>query len=187
VITLPNRDILARELFTDKIGIEIGVYEGAFSEVILSCNPKKLYLLDCWESQTSGEYRRDPINWQNFSPIYQLVLSRFGHLENVEIVKKYSQDFVKEIADEYFDFVYLDSNHTYRAVFEDLVSWYPKIKKGGIFAGHDYFYDPNIPWVEVKFAVSNFLNREPDYITCDNITPPEKFDGLPVPSWAIIV
>ena len=166
---------MAHELFSNKIGIEIGVFEGDYSGIILLSNPKKLYLLDCWETQV-GEYQKDPLNWKNFSECYQLVLSKYKHLPNVEIVKKYSHDFVNEIPDSYFDFIYLDANHTYNAVLQDLKSWYPKIKKGGIFAGHDYFYNENIPWVQVKPAVLDFLGREPDYMSLDHC-----------PSWAVIV
>jgi len=39
---------------------------------------------------------------------------------------------------EYFDFIYIDANHLYRYVLEDLMFWYPKLKKGGIICGDDY-------------------------------------------------
>jgi predicted O-methyltransferase YrrM len=42
--------------------------------------------------------------------------------------------------DEYFDFVYIDANHSYASVKADMV-WWNKVKEGGVFAGHDYTLD----------------------------------------------
>ena len=40
--------------------------------------------------------------------------------------------------DEYFDFVYIDGDHSYEAVIKDLDSWYPKLKEYGVMCGDDY-------------------------------------------------
>jgi hypothetical protein len=34
--------------------------------------------------------------------------------------------------------VYIDANHEYASVVEDIALWRPKVRKGGILAGHDY-------------------------------------------------
>jgi len=38
----------------------------------------------------------------------------------------------------YFDMVFIDADHTYKAVKEDITLWKPLIRKGGILSGHDY-------------------------------------------------
>jgi hypothetical protein len=43
------------------------------------------------------------------------------------------------IAPESLDFVYIDASHDYESVKQDLACWWPKVKFGGMFAGHDYF------------------------------------------------
>ena len=43
-----------------------------------------------------------------------------------------------------FDFVYLDADHSFESVWQDLSVWYPKIRIGGILAGHD-FLDGELP------------------------------------------
>jgi hypothetical protein len=59
--------------------------------------------------------------------------------------------------DESLDFVYIDANHAYDFVKQDIELWYPKVKKGGYLWGHDYidlnwYNDPN-------FAENNnFIN-----------------------------
>src|SRR5260221_412005 len=47
---------------------------------------------------------------------------------------------VEDFEDESLDFVYIDANHEFRYIAEDLCEWTKKVKKGGIVAGHDYFY-----------------------------------------------
>jgi len=36
------------------------------------------------------------------------------------------------------DFIYVDARHDYCGVKEDLINWWPKLKKHGIMCGHDY-------------------------------------------------
>jgi predicted O-methyltransferase YrrM len=43
------------------------------------------------------------------------------------------------------DYVMIDADHAYEAVAKDIAAWLPKIRPGGILAGHDY--TPEIPGV----------------------------------------
>jgi len=47
---------------------------------------------------------------------------------------------VEDFEDESLDFVYIDANHEFRYIAEDLCEWTKKVKKGGIVSGDDYFY-----------------------------------------------
>jgi predicted O-methyltransferase YrrM len=46
--------------------------------------------------------------------------------------------------DDSLDFVFIDAGHDYDSVTKDITNWYPKIKNGGIIAGHDYHYDVGV-------------------------------------------
>ena len=46
----------------------------------------------------------------------------------------------EDFKDESLDFVYIDANHEFRYIAEDLAEWTKKVRKGGIVAGHDYFF-----------------------------------------------
>jgi len=59
--------------------------------------------------------------------------------------------------DQSVDFCFLDGDHTYEAVSEDVRNWFPKIRPGGILAGHDYVSDEH---AGVKRAVDEFF-RDP--------------------------
>jgi len=38
-------------------------------------------------------------------------------------------------------FVFIDANHNYEYVKKDILAWFPKVKEGGVLAGHDYSSD----------------------------------------------
>ena len=58
--------------------------------------------------------------------------------------------------DEGVDFCFIDGDHSYASVTADLGTWWPKIRPGGIIAGHDY--RQNDSWlVGVTPAVHNFF------------------------------
>ena len=64
--------------------------------------------------------------------------------------------------DKYFDFVYLDGDHSYEGVKKDLDSWYPKLKKFGVMCGDDYG-NMHLPVIE---AVSEFVYEHKLLVTC---------------------
>lgn len=150
---------------------EIGVAKGMFSEEILKISkPKKLYLVDCWEHQNAPNYKLDPNNVSNKEQKrrYDLVKEKFKDKANVFIRKGYSSHVAKKFPNHFFDWVYLDANHTYNEVKRDLSAWYPKIKKGGIISGHDYKRIANFP-IGVIPAVDEFIkNRNLEMFLIDD-------------------
>ena len=45
---------------------------------------------------------------------------------------------VHHIPDDSCDFIYLDGDHSYAGCLADIKAYWPKLKDGGIMAGHDY-------------------------------------------------
>jgi len=58
--------------------------------------------------------------------------------ENVELLIMTSTEANKKIKNGSLDLVFIDANHSYENVKEDIGNWLPKIRKGGIICGHDY-------------------------------------------------
>lgn len=56
-----------------------------------------------------------------------------------------------KIPDEFFDWFWIDADHRYSKVKRDIKLWYPKVKKEGVFAGHDYDVRENTPPYNEKF------------------------------------
>ena len=67
-----------------------------------------------------------------------------------------SQEHAAEIPEA--DVVYIDANHSYQAVRDDIAVWYPRITPGGALCGHDYYQEKH--WPGVKRAVDEFIARE---------------------------
>ena len=55
------------------------------------------------------------------------------------IIRKTSMDALEDFKDGELDFVYLDGDHRFRQVAEDIVEWEKKVRKGGVVSGHDYW------------------------------------------------
>jgi hypothetical protein len=55
------------------------------------------------------------------------------------------------------DMIFIDADHDYGAVKKDLINYYPKLKKGGIFAGHDYTENCGVVTAVDEFAADNKL------------------------------
>ena len=64
-------------------------------------------------------------------------------------------DAVKDFENESIDFVYIDGNHGFKFITEDIYEWSKKVRKGGIISGHDYIYssDPRLHHLDVKYVI----------------------------------
>lgn len=139
-------------------GIEIGVATGKFSEILMRSNLKKIYFLDPWrEYSTKESPYNDCVQKEHDKRYIATVekLSKYG--DRSEIIREDSTSGLLSFQDNYFDFIYIDANHSYEFIKRDLDNWYPKLKTGGIFSGHDYVYEP--PIYCVKLAVDEFCKK----------------------------
>ena len=137
------RDLYRRLGKSHLIGAEIGVAGGDnVRHIIQLLNLSEFHLVDIWE-----DYEMRGRIEQRYSKQYETVKTNFASYKNIHIHKAASVDKAKEFPDNYFDFVYIDANHT--RVQEDIAAWLPKIKSGGTIGGHDY----TSGWKEVVAAV----------------------------------
>ena len=69
-------------------------------------------------------------------------MEKFG--SHFFLARSFSVPTAKKFPDGHFDFVFIDGNHYYNYVYADIKAWLPKVKVGGILAGHDYVDRPKI-------------------------------------------
>jgi len=132
--------VLLKSLNLNGNGLEIGVNDGGYSVYILTFGLKKVYLLDAWKEFPKTDY----IDIANVEQIIQD--KRYQHVlkimqpygDKVEVIRGDSREEFKRFIDGFFDFIYIDANHEYKYIKQDLINWYPKVKVGGVIAGHDY-------------------------------------------------
>ena len=178
---IKSQDDFPREFCAGKVCAEIGVAQGSYSMFILQHAPAQLHLIDCWKNQPQTFYPGDDANrpQDDNENTYNHVLRTFLHLPGVAIKRAFSFDAAQEYPDKFFDFVFIDAVNTMPMALADCVAWWPKVKPGGILAGHDYNLGelPGCPALQVAEALKHFLyliHREKlDFV-------PEQQD-----SWAI--
>ena len=125
------------------IGVEVGVHEGDHALSLLeNLDIKKLYLIDPWEYYK--EYERDYKGYMDEIitglPDAEKVTRRrmIKYKNQVEIIKSFSSKCLTQIPDN-LDFVYIDANHNYKFIVEDMNNFWKKVRIGGIMGGHDYY------------------------------------------------
>ena len=154
----------------DFICAEIGVWRGYLSQHILKKSPKQLYLIDPWVSQNyAGRWYN--IEQDRMDEIYHEVVDKFKDCANVDIIRDYSLN--AEFTDGSLNWVYIDGDHSYLNVLEDLRHYYPLIKNGGFLCGDDYgWYDKHHEDKPELFggpqrAVDEFTNEHNLSLTID--------------------
>lgn len=119
-----------------KIGAEVGIDRGEFSEKICEAG-LGLYAIDPWLAY--GDYDGTG-NQKWFDSSYKHAQKVLSIYPKAKIIRKTSMEAVSDYPDGSLDFVYLDGNHQFKYIAEDVYEWSKKIKKGGAIAGHDYIY-----------------------------------------------
>ena len=142
-------------------GAEIGVKLGKYSDLLLSTwNGAKLISIDPWLEAEPDEYvDRANVQQDQHQRFFEATRSRLAkHGARSEIWRRTSTEAAGHVADRSLDFVYIDARHDYDSVIEDLAAWFPKLRPGGLIAGHDYV-DGDFPQgvFGVKRAVDEFF------------------------------
>ena len=145
---------------------EIGVWRGDFSQRILDVlAPKELHLIDPWlfaphfpRRWYGGSLARGQAD---MDAIMESVRQRFRTSPAVQIHRAESMAAVEQFPANYFDWVYIDGDHSTSAVLADLEAWYPKLKPQGSLVLDDYYWRDEAGKRSVKAAVDAFLGNRP--------------------------
>jgi len=171
-----------------QIGAELGVAQAEFSKTICEINPQlKLIGVDAWAPYKGyTDYTKE----STFNTMHEEVERRMAEYVKrgrFEVIRKFTEDAAKDIPDGSLDFVYIDANHQDPWVTQDINTWAPKVRKGGIVAGHDYVRVKRVEWA-VKDAIQKYTrdnNIDPWFVLgSDAVVPGEVREGSR--SWMFI-
>lgn len=126
---------------------EIGVWTGLNALELRQLFPyAHLYLIDPWELTPNYLDAGAPPDFEAhlYEQAYECTKWLFRHDPNVTILKKSSTTALTDVPD-HLDLVFIDGDHSYRAVKDDIQNWKRKVRRGGLLTGHDYH--PNFPGV----------------------------------------
>lgn len=119
---------------------EIGCAFGGFAKVMLSNWKGSQYvMIDPWITQDPSIYKERQEEAWTYERWFEECSEIAASDPRVSIVRKHSSDAVNDFDDCSFSCVYLDGNHSLEHVRQDLADWWPKVKPGGLFSGHDYY------------------------------------------------
>jgi hypothetical protein len=155
-----NRDDLP-EFFVQqgyKVGAEIGTSKGVFAEKFGKAG-LKLYCIDPWLDYP--DYSRGDEKWQQDLNLQYNRTRELLEPYDCILIRKKSMAALSEFEDESLDFVYIDGNHEFMYVLNDIHEWSKKVKKGGCICGHDYFHsNPHgFEIIKVKEAVDVYTKH----------------------------
>jgi hypothetical protein len=110
-----------------EVGVEIGVGAGVNSMYLMDNSQiKLLHGVENWSVR--GPKKRQDLTKEE--------LKAYG--DRFNLIEMNSRKAAALFEDESLDFVYIDGDHRYKGVKADIELWYPKVRKGGFFGGHDY-------------------------------------------------
>lgn len=132
-------------------GVEIGVQKGIFSNQVLTAwRLNSMYhLIDPWAKQSDAVYNDGANQPQNIQDetMNSAQAQTAKWTDNVTLWRSFSDEAASNFEDLSLAFVYVDGNHYFEYVLRDLELYWPKLRPGGIMAGHDYSnaFDKGVP------------------------------------------
>jgi SAM-dependent methyltransferase len=155
-------------------GVEVGCGHGKNARKLLQGEPRlHLIMVDPWSPEYSYGWLRKQRKLERAKSQernerrYRATIQHLGdHIGRTTIYRMPSNEGAKLVEDQSLDFIFIDGDHRYDAVVEDIELWRPKLKPGGLFSGHDYGH-PEETWgvtQAVDEALGDAVNVGDDFV-----------------------
>jgi len=151
--------------------VEVGSWLGrsaAFMgvEIVNSEKPISFFCVDTWKGSVTEKYHQDMVaaNGGSLRSLFE------KNVEGLPVMSLEgdSAESASTFDDESVDFVFIDAAHDFESVSRDIRAWYPKVKPGGVIAGHDIGWSglfaavqSAIPAKEIEQRRSSWWHRKP--------------------------
>jgi hypothetical protein len=150
--------------------LEIGVFKGEFLHYLeKNCNWSSIDAVDLFEGITcSGDADGNNVAYHDVGKGYLELVEKYKENPNIKIHKSNSIHFLQNQEDNTYDIIYIDGDHSYNGVKQDLMNAFKKIKNGGYIMGHDYEMNmkkaKNYYEFGVKQAVDEFCKTHNQFV-----------------------
>ena len=141
----------------DLVGCEIGVCHGFTTELWVKKIPniKKIYAIDNYPSFVDWDGTR--VTEDRQAETKRRCIERLEpYKDKIEFIFDTSENAAFNMKEDSLDFVFIDGDHSYETTLKDLIDYWPLVKTGGVFAGHD------INLTSVHNALKEFFKDKPD-------------------------
>ena len=158
-VPLPLRGAakFARETIKKPLMVaEVGVADGrnAF-RMLKELEIERLYLIDSYPNYMDGLcVRKGELQEAYYNAMF---INMQSYLSKVTMITRDSLYAATLFKNEFFDFVYIDGNHSYSQCKKDIEAWWPKVINGGILSGHDIGH---VDYPGVAKAVEEFAKKQ---------------------------
>jgi len=147
--------------------LEIGAWLGRttilFMELIQGYG--SLYVVDNWHGTDFWNHEVESAKVFDYFYLYCINIKEKGFYEDVKIINMSSSQACEIVKDDFFDIIFLDADHRYQSVKSDIFNWYPKLKEGGLFIGHDCEIIFSRLDEHIQQIILNPKNEDVDFIT----------------------
>jgi len=127
--------VVEKQIGTPSIGCEVGVCRAELSlRLFEKFDDLTLYMVDPYLGLRQAGWKQKDMN--GAMVIAQNNTVKFANRRVLFVCTSLQASCV--VQDESLDFVFIDADHGYEYVKEDINAWYPKVRNGGLVSGHDY-------------------------------------------------
>ena len=140
--------------------MEIGVWKGHTARFILrGCpNIKEYWVTDPWTKLPKSYMgKMTNVSQEDWNKMYLRLCQDLYYFKALKVLRLHSIDAAKIFKKPHFDLVFIDAQHTYEAVKNDINIWKNLVKKGKYLSGHDYGMRKH---PGVKTAVDEIFGKE---------------------------
>lgn len=140
---------------------EIGVWKGrslCSLENVIKGKNLKVVAVDNFAGSSSEPAIQQMAEKEDIKMIFEKNIINYGLCNHIQVIDKPSKEAADLVADNSLSLIFIDADHSYKGISEDLALWYSKLRQGGIIAGHDFAYSPGvrqavIEWFDGRFTV----------------------------------
>ncbi len=135
---------------------EIGVWKGDHARTLQNqLDIDHLYLIDSYEDYNGYADLNEPRSSHRLKHAKREARARLAEYDNITWIERRSENASDHLS-ESLDYVYVDGNHAYEYVLNDIQTYYSLLRPGGVLAGHDFSGE----WPGVVEAVVEFSKTE---------------------------
>jgi len=118
--------------------VEVGAWKGASTSYLAVEAQHKKLRIDVVDTWSGSDEHKDMSDIKENSLFGTFIDNLRPVINLINPIRTDSVSASKMYADQSLDAVFIDADHRYESVKADILAWMPKVKNGGILAGHDY-------------------------------------------------
>ena len=159
--------------------IEVGVWQGTsisyLANLLRERENLELYAVDLFKNSPVREAVPTQVTENEVNNLYEIYNYNLEQTNTRCLIKDIdgcSWEVAKKFEDNYFDFIFIDAGHKFVEASKDINNWYPKLKKNGIIAGHDW------EMASIRKTVYSFLNKKDIKVLVFIVVPQSAPEGV---------